>query len=167
MPEEEEKETKKEDEPSILADVGEAESFSFKAETSELLQIVAKSLYTDPDVFIRELISNASDALEKQRFLELQGEANSIGEPLQIAISTNTAENTFQMIDTGVGMSKETLVNEIGTIARSGTKKFIESIKDKNTSAEGLIGQFGVGFYSTFIVSNHVEVITTEGTGEA
>ncbi|GIX62651.1 heat shock protein 75, putative [Babesia caballi] len=142
------------------------DTYQFKAEIQKLLQIVAHSLYTDKEVFIRELISNASDALEKLRFLEATQEGLGNAKidpdtPYKIKISADDAARTFTIEDTGVGMSKEEIVNNLGTIAKSGSLAFLEdpalNAKDK---ANAIIGQFGVGFYSSFVVSQRVEVFT-------
>ncbi|GFE54255.1 heat shock protein [Babesia ovis] len=142
------------------------DTYEFKAEIQKLLQIVAHSLYTDKEVFVRELISNASDALEKLRFLEAtrEGLANNKIDPdvpYKIKISTNPEEKTFIIEDTGVGMTKDEIINNLGTIAKSGSLAFLEdpalNAKDK---ANAIIGQFGVGFYSSFVVSKKVEVFT-------
>nr|PVC50759.1 heat-shock protein [Theileria orientalis] len=144
----------------------EGDTYEFKAETQKLLQIVAHSLYTDKEVFVRELISNSSDALEKLRFLEStrEGLSSSKVDPdvgYKIRISVDPKTKTFTIEDTGVGMSKEEIVNNLGTIAKSGSLEFLEdptlNAKDK---ANAIIGQFGVGFYSSFVVSNRVEVFT-------
>lgn len=140
--------------------------YEFKAEIQKLLQIVAHSLYTDKEVFIRELISNASDALEKLRFLEAtkEGLASKKIDPevdYKIKISADATAKTFTIEDTGVGMSKDEIVNNLGTIAKSGSLAFLEdptlNAKDK---ANAIIGQFGVGFYSSFVVAKSVEVFT-------
>eukprot|EP00930_Biecheleria_cincta_P017158 TRINITY_DN1371_c0_g1_i1.p1 TRINITY_DN1371_c0_g1~~TRINITY_DN1371_c0_g1_i1.p1 ORF type:complete len:771 (-),score=178.96 TRINITY_DN1371_c0_g1_i1:274-2508(-) len=134
--------------------------FEFKAETKKLLDIVAKSLYTDKEVFIRELISNASDACEKLRFL--QGaqqikEVNDADLPLQITLSVNEAERKFVIEDSGIGMTREQLIEHLGTIAKSGSLDFSQATA---SDANNIIGQFGVGFYSTFVVADKVDVYT-------
>jgi TNF receptor-associated protein 1 len=137
------------------------ESLGFKAETKKLLDIVTHSLYTDKEIFLRELLSNCSDALEKQRFFEVTGQLPMIGEPLYISISTNEKNKTITIFDSGVGMTREELIENLGTIAKSGTQSFLKNVKEKkgeNNSGESLIGQFGVGFYSSFIVGDVVEV---------
>jgi TNF receptor-associated protein 1 len=137
------------------------ENLGFKAETKKLLDIVTHSLYTDKEIFLRELLSNASDALEKQRFLEVTGKLNMIGEPLYISITTNEKNKTVTIYDSGVGMTREEMIDNLGTIAKSGTQNFLKSYKDaqsQGSSNESLIGQFGVGFYSSFIVGDTVEV---------
>ncbi|CEM13956.1 unnamed protein product [Vitrella brassicaformis CCMP3155] len=140
----------------------------FRAETQKLLHIVTHSLYTDKEVFIRELISNASDALEKLRFLQVSGQAPSVPEEegaLRIVISADPAAKTFTIEDSGVGMTREDCIDNLGTIAKSGSRKFIEEANKaasggESERAQALIGQFGVGFYSSFIVSDKVEVFT-------
>lgn len=134
------------------------EQHEFKAETRKLLDIVTNSIYTDKEVFLRELISNSSDALEKCRYLQATNSISGDGEPLGINIDTNTETNTIVITDNGIGMSKEDLVSNLGTIARSGSKQFVESLKDSGSGkdAESIIGQFGVGFYSSFMVSEEV-----------
>ncbi|XP_017110041.2 heat shock protein 75 kDa, mitochondrial isoform X1 [Drosophila bipectinata] len=140
----------------------------FQAETRQLLDIVARSLYSDHEVFVRELISNASDALEKFRYTLLSsGEADLAGKdrPLEIRITTDKPLMQLTIQDTGIGMTKEELISNLGTIARSGSKQFLEQMKSsqKGASSEAssnIIGQFGVGFYSAFIVANKVEVYT-------
>lgn len=136
------------------------ESMTFKAETKRLLDIVAKSIYTDKDVFVRELLSNASDALEKQKYQQRIGTSQSTDE-LQIDVELDEAKRTITIFDTGCGMTRESLIEDLGTIARSGSKKFVEETKGQDSSiSDGIIGQFGVGFYSSFIVGDTVEVIS-------
>eukprot|EP01038_Epipyxis_sp_PR26KG_P005772 gene5772-7969_t len=139
------------------------EVLEFQAETRKLLDIVTNSIYTDKEVFLRELISNASDALEKLRYNQSTGvgiQADSA--PLEINIITDTTNNTITLIDNGIGMTRTELVSNLGTIARSGSKQFVQEVKEKSGSsdrdAEGIIGQFGVGFYSSFMVSDTVSV---------
>ncbi|WKX99068.1 hypothetical protein Q1695_014162 [Nippostrongylus brasiliensis] len=135
------------------------ESFEFQAETKNLMDIVAKSLYSNSEVFVRELISNASDALEKRRCAELTGE---IAEgPSEIRVITDEMNRTITFEDTGIGMDREDLLECLGTIAKSGSKEFIEKNKE---NAEAVIGQFGVGFYSAFMVADSV-VVTTRKVG--
>ncbi len=139
------------------------ESLGFKAETKKLLDIVTHSLYTDKEIFLRELLSNCSDALEKQRFFEVTGQLSMTGEPLYISITTNEKNKTVTIFDSGVGMTREELIDNLGTIAKSGTQNFVKNNKDKKSednSGESLIGQFGVGFYSSFIIGDVVEVIS-------
>lgn len=133
----------------------------FQAEVKQLLDIVIHSLYTDKEIFIRELVSNASDALEKLRYIQ-QTEKGIFDEklPLEIEIKTNEKDNTITITDFGVGMTRDELVENLGTIAHSGSKRFLESIKEEKSINENLIGQFGVGFYSSFMVAKNVEVYT-------
>ena len=138
----------------------------FKTETKKLLDIVTHSLYTDKEIFLRELLSNCSDALEKQRYLETSGKLTMTGDPLYISISTNEKNKTITLFDSGVGMTREEMVENLGTIAKSGTQSFLKNLKDTNNSTENLIGQFGVGFYSSFIVGDQVEVISKPQTSE-
>uniref|UniRef100_A0A915Q0S7 Histidine kinase/HSP90-like ATPase domain-containing protein n=1 Tax=Setaria digitata TaxID=48799 RepID=A0A915Q0S7_9BILA len=137
-----------------------AESFEFQAETKNLLDIVAKSLYSDQEVFIRELVSNASDALEKRRCKHLESNQD-MNIAYEIKITTDEAARLIVFEDNGIGMDKEDLVNCLGTIAKSGSKKFVEEQTSQgHASTEGIIGQFGVGFYSAFMVANSVVVKT-------
>ncbi len=133
----------------------------FQTEVRQLLDIVIHAFYSDREVFIRELVSNASDALEKLRLKQLTEGA--ICEPereLRIAITTNEEENTLTIADAGIGMTQDEVVEFLGTIAHSGTKKFLEMMKETQGGTQDLIGQFGVGFYSVFMVADKVEVTT-------
>lgn len=137
----------------------------FKTEVSKLLDIVINSLYSEKYIFLRELISNASDACDKLRYYSLMnpGIAKDNGE-FKIVITPNAEENTLTISDNGIGMNKEDLINHLSTIAKSGTADFVNNAKD-NGSVVDLIGKFGVGFYSAFMVANKVEV-TTRRAGE-
>ena len=132
----------------------------FKTEVSKLLDIVINSLYSEKYIFLRELISNASDACDKLRYYALTnpGIAKDNGE-FKIVITPNSETNTLIVSDNGIGMNKDDLVNHLGTIAKSGTADFVNNAKD-NGSIVDLIGKFGVGFYSAFMVADKVEVIT-------
>ena len=133
----------------------------FQAEVQQLLDIVINSLYTDKEIFIRELVSNAADALEKVKYTELTG--NKINDPdleLQINITTDEEKKTITISDHGIGMDENELIENLGTIAHSGSKNFIKSISESSQKETNLIGQFGVGFYSAFMVSDDVEVKT-------
>ena len=136
------------------------EKYEFQAEVSRVMDIIINSLYSEKDVFLRELVSNAADACDKKRFLSLtEGKGE---ESLEIRIKADKEAKTLTIQDSGVGMSKEELVNNLGRIAQSGTKQFAEAIKAKeagNTEVN-LIGQFGVGFYSGFLVADKITVIT-------
>ena len=137
----------------------------FKTEVSQLLDIVINSLYSEKFIFLRELISNASDACDKLRYYALMnpGVAKDNGE-FKITITPNAEENTLTISDNGIGMNKDDLINHLGTIAKSGTADFVKNAKD-NGSVVDLIGKFGVGFYSAFMVAGKVEV-TTKRAGE-
>ncbi|XP_015370475.1 PREDICTED: heat shock protein 75 kDa, mitochondrial [Diuraphis noxia] len=138
-----------------------AEKLEFQAETRMLLDIVAKSLYSEKEVFIRELISNASDALEKLRYVSLKaGESHDLGS-LEININTDKTNRKLIIQDTGIGMTREELISNLGTIAKSGSKAFLQNIQQSgSTNLSSIIGQFGVGFYSCFMVADRVEVFT-------
>lgn len=137
----------------------------FKTEVSKLLDIVINSLYSEKYIFLRELISNASDACDKLRYYSLmnQDAAKNNG-AFKITITPNAEENTLTVSDNGIGMNKDDLINHLGTIAKSGTEEFVMNAKD-NGSVVDLIGKFGVGFYSAFMVADKVEV-TTKRAGE-
>lgn len=133
----------------------------FQAEVKQVLDIVINSLYTDKEVFIRELVSNASDALEKLRYLQLtEKEVYDEDLPLEISITTDDKENTITIEDHGVGMTRDDLSQNLGTIAHSGSKAFLDAVKKSGEDNQNLIGQFGVGFYSVFMVAKSVEVYT-------
>merc|ERR1711988_129968 len=133
------------------------EKHEFQAEVSRLMDIIINSLYTDKQVFLRELISNAADALEKTRFLSVQDESF-LGDvkDLEIKIEFDADAKTISLIDTGVGMTKADLINNLGTVAKSGTTNFLEAMAEGADA--NLIGQFGVGFYSAFLVADKVSV---------
>lgn len=139
---------------------------SFKAEVGKLLDIVINSIYSERQIFLRELISNASDACDKLRYLCLTNPeiCKSSGE-MKIKITPNVEEKTLIIEDNGIGMNKDDLINHLGTIAKSGTADFVKNMKD-NGSAMDLIGQFGVGFYSAFMVASKVEVVTRKAGEE-
>ena len=133
----------------------------FQAEIQQLLDLVVHSLYTDKDIFLRELISNASDSMEKVRHLEgTEKDIKDAGDDLQITLEMDKEAKTITLTDRGVGMTREELVENLGTIAHSGTKAFLEQLKETGGSPAGLIGQFGVGFYSAFMVADKVEVFS-------
>ncbi|XP_062915523.1 heat shock protein 75 kDa, mitochondrial [Mobula hypostoma] len=136
----------------------------FQAETKKLLDIVARSLYSEKEVFIRELISNGSDALEKlrHRMLSTTQEQG----PLEIHLQTNAEKGTLTIQDTGIGMSRDELVQNLGTIAHSGSKVFLDALRDQAENKSSIIGQFGVGFYSAFMVADKVEVFTRSADGD-
>jgi len=133
----------------------------FQAEVKQLLDIMIHSLYKDKEIFIRELVSNASDALEKLRYIQ-QTEKEIFDEklPLEIEVKTDEEANTITITDYGIGMTSEELTENLGTIAHSGSKQFLDSVKKGADINENLIGQFGVGFYSVFMTAERVEVLT-------
>ncbi len=137
------------------------EPIAFQAEVRQLLDIVINSLYTDKEIFVRELVSNAADSLEKLRHNELTGESifEADKEP-QITITTDEEAKTLTITDTGIGLTREELIENLGTIAHSGSKKFIQALDESAQKESNLIGQFGVGFYSAFMVADKVEVFT-------
>merc|ERR1719499_2831560 len=134
-----------------------SEKHEFQAEVNRLMDIIINSLYTDKQVFLRELISNAADALEKARFHSVQDETF-LGETkdLEIKMEHDADAKTISIVDTGVGMSKADLINNLGTVAKSGTTNFLEAMSEGADA--NLIGQFGVGFYSAFLVADKVSV---------
>lgn len=138
------------------------ENFQFQAEMKQLLNLIIHSLYTHKEVFLRELVSNSSDALNKIRFQKLtNSKILNPDEELSIKITINKDDNSFTIEDTGIGMTKSDLINQIGNIASSGTLKFLQELKEQNKSFDGnLIGQFGVGFYSVFMVTDEVTLET-------
>ena len=138
-----------------------ANTHQFQTEVRQLLDIVIHAFYSDREVFVRELVSNASDALEKLRLKQLT--QTDIYEPeraLRIAVTTDEEAGTLTIADSGIGMTREEVVEFLGTIAHSGTKKFLEAMKESKGGTQDLIGQFGVGFYSVFMAADKVEVTT-------
>lgn len=137
------------------------ETRAFKAEVKQVLDIVVHSLYTHSEIFIRELVSNSTDALEKMRHESLV-EKNYVDKdaPFEVRINTDKKNHTITVTDTGVGMSRSELVDNLGTVARSGTREFLENLPENKEFDAELIGKFGVGFYSSFIVAGEVQVKT-------
>ena len=139
----------------------EPQQYEFQAEVRQLLDIVIHSLYTEKEIFVRELVSNAADALEKLRHLQItEKEVFDDRLPLEINLTTDDAAKTFTIQDFGVGMTRAELVENLGTIAHSGSKAFLKALSETEAKATSLIGQFGVGFYSAFMVAKRVRVFS-------
>lgn len=140
------------------------ETYSFQAEVGKILDIVAHSLYSQKEVFLRELISNASDACDKLRYRSLTEPELMTADGFEIAIRLDEKAKTLTVSDNGIGMSKDDMIDALGTIAKSGTQAFMEGLKEAQSGGEdakmALIGQFGVGFYSSFMVADKVEVVS-------
>ncbi len=148
---------------------GNRETLGFQTEVKKLLDLMIHSLYSNKEIFLRELISNASDAADKLRFLALQDPNLYEDEPdLRIRVEFDREQRTISVTDNGIGMSREEVIDHLGTIAKSGTSQFLASLTGDQVRDSSLIGQFGVGFYSTFIVASKVEVTTRRaGTARA
>ena len=149
-----------------------ATSHKFRAEVRKVLNIITHSLYTNREIFLRELVSNASDALDKVRFLQSRGDAVREPEvPLEILVTVDKAAKTLTVADSGIGMNRKEMVENLGTIARSGSEEFLrdlaEKAKEPQNDAANIIGRFGVGFYSVFMVADKVEVSSRSATGDA
>lgn len=157
------------------------ETLGFQAEVKQLLHLVTHSLYSNKEIFLRELVSNASDALDKLRYLALANSSLYDNNPnLEIYVDFDKEQHTLTVSDNGIGMSRQEVIDNLGTIAKSGTNEFLKAISAEQSKDSHLIGQFGVGFYSAFIVADKVTVLTrkagapanegvkwvSEGTGE-
>ncbi len=145
------------------------ENRAFEADTSKILDIVIHSLYSNREIFLRELISNASDALDKRRFLASTDQSLQAEQELQIHIKSDKKAKTLTISDNGIGMDSDDMVSSLGTIARSGTQNFIkqlEASKENDDNKLSLIGQFGVGFYAAFMVAETVDVISRKAGSE-
>ena len=132
--------------------------FKFDADMTQLMNLIVNNFYSNKDIFLRELLSNSSDAINKVRHNNLNLGKDSETIDYEIKINLNKEEGILSIEDSGIGMNKTDLLNNIGTIASSGTKKFINELQDKNDLS--LIGQFGVGFYSAFLVADKVRILT-------
>ncbi len=145
-----------------------SQTMGFQAEVKQLLHLVVHSLYSNKEIFLRELISNASDALDKLRFLGLsQANLYESDADLKIKVSFNEALKTLTISDNGVGMTREEAIQNLGTIAKSGTKEFLSHLSGEQAQDSQLIGQFGVGFYSAFIAADKVTVISRKAGADA
>ena len=136
-----------------------AEAHSFQAEVAELLRLMVHSVYTETDIFLRELISNASDACDRLRYEAIATPGLADGAPFVIRITPDKDKNTLTISDNGIGMGRQDLIDNLGTVARSGTRAFMEKLAEAKDGS-GLIGQFGVGFYSAFMVADRIEVVS-------
>jgi molecular chaperone HtpG len=143
------------------------ETKEFQSETKQVLRLVIHSLYSHKEIFLRELISNASDACEKLRFEAIANPALMGADSLSVTLIPDVGAGTLTVKDNGIGMSRDEVIDNLGTIARSGTKKFLEGLSGDSAKDAQLIGQFGVGFYSAFIVADRVTVLTKRTDAEA
>jgi molecular chaperone HtpG len=142
------------------------ESFAFQAEVGKLLEIVAHSLYSHKEIFLRELISNSSDACDRLRYAQLTDTNLISGDPFKITLAIDKKAKTLAISDNGIGMDREELSENLGTIARSGTQAFVDQLTGDSGDDVSLIGQFGVGFYASFMVSDTVEVLSRKAGGD-
>ena len=145
------------------------QTMGFQTEAKRLLQLMIHSLYSNREIFLRELISNASDAIDKRRFQAIEDSSLDVGgEGYQVRVEVDEETKTLTISDNGIGMSREDIIENLGTIAKSGTAAFMEQLSGDQQKDSQLIGQFGVGFYSSFIVADRVEVISRKaGSDEA
>ena len=139
----------------------------FQTEVNQLLKLIIHSMYSNKDIFLREIVSNASDALDKLKYLTVSDDKyKSLTFSPRIDITFNEDKNILTIQDCGIGMDEDDLNNNLGTIARSGTKAFIDHLSESGSSSNDLIGQFGVGFYSAFMAAKHIDVYTRKAGGD-
>ena len=151
-----------------MTEATDTQQYSFKAETKQLLNILIHSLYKEREVFLRELLSNASDALNRLRFETVTNrDVLDMNAELKIHITVDKDARMLTIQDTGIGMTKDEVIENLGTIAQSGARKFIEATKDKNTDLSEVIGQLGVGFYSVFMAAEWVRVTSRSFSKDA
>ena len=149
-----------------MANAQAKESMQFQTEVNQLLQLMIHSLYSNKEIFLRELISNGADACDKLRFNAISNDALYEGDgELRVEVEFDEEANTVTIRDNGIGMTREQVIDNIGTIAKSGTKEFLSKMSGDAAKDSNLIGQFGVGFYSAFIVADNVS-LTTRAAGE-
>lgn len=150
-----------------MSDTSSKETFSFQTEVGQLLDIVAGSLYSNREIFLRELVSNASDACDKLRYESLTNSSLTVsGQEFSIELTIDKKAKLLTISDNGIGMNHQDLLDTLGTIAKSGTSNFLNALEDDKKGDMGLIGQFGVGFYSAFMVAESVDVITRKAGEE-
>lgn len=137
-----------------------SETKQFKTETKRLLDLMINSIYTNKEIFLRELISNASDAIDKYHYLSLTDENIRTNDEYQIMVCPNEEERTISIKDNGIGMTYDDVINNLGTIAKSGSLEFIKKMEESKKNEVDIIGQFGVGFYSGFMVADKITVKT-------
>ena len=143
-----------------MAEERNTEKFGFQTEAKQLLKLMIHSLYSSREIFLRELISNASDAIDKHRFAVLADTSIADVDEYRIRISFDKEAGTLSVLDNGIGMTRDEVIDHLGTIAKSGTSDFLSKLTGDQKKDASLIGQFGVGFYSAFMVADRVEVRT-------
>ena len=140
--------------------------YQFQTEVNQLLKLIIHSMYSNKDIFLREIVSNASDALDKLKYLTVSDDKyKDVAFNPRIDISFNEEKKILSVQDSGIGMDEEDLTNNLGTIARSGTKAFIDMLSKNGSGSSDLIGQFGVGFYSAFMAASKIDVYTRKAAG--